>query len=258
MIGKIGAWTIGFVEESGRMSVHLGAVLKRCFTPPVRARAVIEQIHQLGVLSMLVVCVSGFTVGLVLAMQGHNTLKRFGATSALGSLVALSLIRELGPVLAALLVAGRAGSATAARIAAMVTTEQMSALRMMSIDPVHYVLMPRVVGMVIVMPLLAALFIVSGLAGGFTLSVAVLGVDPGSYQNGILNAVELGEDVLGGLFKALVFGGIVGLVATHRGYTCQPTSAGVGAATTSTVVISSMAVLLSDYVLTAFWQAGFQ
>lgn len=258
MISAIGRWSVGFVGEAGRLGFHSLAVLRRLFQPPVRVRAVVEQIHQLGVLSLLVVCVCGFSVGLVLALQGHNTLRRFGASSALGSLVALSLIRELGPVLTALLVAGRAGSAMAARIAAMVATEQMSALRMMSIDPVHYVLMPCAVGMLVVMPLLAALFIVSGLAGGFALSVGFLGIDPASYQNGILRSVELGPDVFGGLFKALVFGAMVGLVATHRGYTSEPTSAGVGSATTSTVVISSMAVLLSDYVLTALWQAGFQ
>ena len=258
MIGRVGAWAIGSVGESGRMGFHLLAVLRRLLQPPIRARAVLDQIHQLGVLSLLVVCVSGFTVGMVMAVQGHNTLQRFGATSALGSLVALSLIRELGPVLTALLVAGRAGSATAARIAAMVATEQMQALRMMSIDPVHYVLAPRFIGMLIVMPLLAALFIVSGLFGGYVLSVSFLGIDASTYQNGVTGSVELIEDVLGAGLKAFVFGAMVGLIATHRGYMSRPTSAGVSAATTSTVVISSVAVLLADYVLTALWQAGIQ
>lgn len=258
MIAWLGARAIDSVAESGRIGSHLVAVLKRAVTPPLRLRAVFDQIYQLGFLSLVVVCISGFTVGMVMAVQGHNTLQRFGATSALGSLVALSLIRELGPVLTALLVAGRAGSATAARIASMVATEQMQALRMMSIDPRHYVLMPAFVGMVIVMPLLTALFVVCGLGGGYALSTAVLGVDANSYQNGVTGAVEFVEDVLGAGLKAFVFGALVGLIATHRGFTARPTSAGVSAATTSTVVISSVAVLLADYVLTALWQAGVQ
>jgi phospholipid/cholesterol/gamma-HCH transport system permease protein len=255
-IRGLGASALTFVGGLGRISFYGLGLARRLLRPPVRWRAFAEQVHHLGVLSLLVICVSGFTVGMVMAIQGYNTLHRFGATSALGSLVALSLIRELGPVLTALLVTGRAGSAATAQIASMVVTEQFSALRMMSVDPVHYVLAPRFVGMLVVMPLLTALFIVSGLAGGYLLSVFFLGVDPGVYQNSVTGSVEFLADVAGGLLKSIVFGGLVGLVCTYLGYTSRPTTAGVSAATTGTVVVSSVAILASDYVLTALWKVG--
>jgi phospholipid/cholesterol/gamma-HCH transport system permease protein len=197
--------------------------------------------------------VSGLAVGMVIGLQGYNTLARFGATNSLGALVGLSLIRELGPVLTALLTTGRAGSATTAEIGTMVATEQLDGLRMMSIDPVHFVVMPRAAAMLVVMPLLSALFIVMGIFGGYLVGVALMGVDGGAYLSSLESAVDYYDDVVGSLLKAVVFGLLVGLVSTYRGFRSAPTSAGVSAATTSTVVVGSVAILLVDYVITALW-----
>jgi len=190
---------------------------------------------------------------MVLGLQGYNTLVRFGAEQSLGAVVGLSLIRELVPVLTALLATGRAGSATTAEIGTMVATEQLDGLRMMSINPIHLVVMPKTFAMVCVMPLLSALFIVFGLGGGYLVGVVLMGVDGGTYVSSLQNAVDYYDDVVGSLLKALVFGVLVGLIATYRGYTCAPTSAGVSAATTSTVVVASVSVLIFDYFITALW-----
>ncbi len=168
-------------------------------------------------------------------------------------MVGLSLIRELGPVLAALLVIGRAGSAVAAEIATMVTTEQLDGLRMLSINPIDFVAAPKAVAMLVVMPLLAALFIVCGLAGGYITGVGLMRGDPGSYMASLRAAVTFHNDVAGSLVKSVCFGALVSVIATYRGYTTTPTSEGVSAATTSTVVIASVSVLLLDYVITALW-----
>ncbi len=173
--------------------------------------------------------------------------------SALGAVVGLSLIRELGPVLTALLVTGRAGSAMAAEIASMVTTEQLDGLRMMSVDPMDFVVRPKALAMVLVMPLLSALFIVFAVFGGYVVGVELLGVDGGTYLTSLEGSIDFSDDVAGSLVKALTFGALVGFIATYRGYTSEPTAAGVSAATTGTVVVSSIAILLSDYVITALW-----
>ena len=204
-------------------------------------------------LSLLIICVCGLAVGMVLGLQGYNTLVRFGAEQSLGAVVGLSLIRELGPVLTALLATGRAGSATTAEIGTMVATEQLDALRMMAVDPVDLVVTPRALAMVCVMPLLSALFIACGLFGGWLVGVGLMGVDPGSYMGSLRSAVDFRDDVLGSFLKAVVFGALVGLVATYRGYGAAPTSAGVGAATTSTVVVASVSILVFDYFITALW-----
>jgi phospholipid/cholesterol/gamma-HCH transport system permease protein len=190
---------------------------------------------------------------MVLGLQGYNTLARFGATESLGAVVGLSLIRELGPVLTALLATGRAGSATTAEIGTMVATEQLDGLRMMSIDPVHLVVTPKALAMVVVMPLLSALFICCGLFGGFLVGVKLMGIDGGVYVTGLESAVVFRDDILGSLLKAVIFGVLVGLIATYRGYTSVPTSAGVSAATTSTVVVASVSILIADYFVTALW-----
>jgi len=190
---------------------------------------------------------------MVLGLQGHNTLVRFGAERSLGAVVGLSLIRELGPVLTALLATGRAGSATTAEIGTMVATEQLDGLRMMSINPIHLVVTPKTLAMIAVMPLLSALFIVCGLAGGYFVGVVLMGLDGGVYVSSLENAVDYYDDVFGSLIKAVVFGVLIGLISTYRGYTCKPTSAGVSAATTSTVVVGSVTVLIFDYFITALW-----
>jgi phospholipid/cholesterol/gamma-HCH transport system permease protein len=213
----------------------------------------VDELYKLGVLSLVIITVCGLAVGMVIGLQGYNTLARFGATTSLGAVVGLSLIRELGPVLTALLAIGRAGSATTAEIGTMVATEQLDGLRMMSIDPVHFIVMPRATAMVVVMPLLSALFIVMGIFGGYLVGVGLMGVDGGAYMSSLESSVDFHDDVVGSLLKALVFGVLTGLIATYRGYTSRPTSAGVSAATTSTVVVASVTVLLVDYVITALW-----
>jgi phospholipid/cholesterol/gamma-HCH transport system permease protein len=220
---------------------------------PARPGRVVQEIFDVGVLSLVVISISGAAVGMVLGLQGYNTLIRFGAEESLGAVVGLSLVRELGPVLTGLLVTGRAGSSMAAEIGAMVATEQLDGLRMMSIDPLHLVAMPKAFAMTFAMPLLSALFTGFGIFGGYLAGVRILGVDSGTYFSSLEDAVDFRDDVLGSLLKALIFGVIVGLIATYRGYTSRPTSAGVSAATTGTVVVASVTILISDYFITALW-----
>lgn len=252
-IRDLGFVTVRTVADLGRMAQFAADIVRCVVLPPYRPRALLDEMYKLGVLSLVVICVCGLAVGMVLGLQGYNTLERFGATGALGAVVGLSLVRELGPVLTALLATGRAGSATAAEIGTMVATEQLDGLRMMSIDPVDVVVTPKAVAMVLVMPLLSALFIVCGVFGGYLVGVQLLGVDGGAYLSSLETSVDFRDDVLGSLVKAVVFGGLVGLIATYRGFTSRPTSAGVSAATTATVVVGSVSVLLIDYVITALW-----
>jgi phospholipid/cholesterol/gamma-HCH transport system permease protein len=247
-------WSVTrFVADVGRLARFGLQILRAVVRLPVRARLFLDEVFKLGVLSLLIICVSGLAVGMVLGLQGYNTLVRFGAEQSLGAVVGLSLIRELGPVLTALLATGRAGSATTAEIGTMVATEQLDALRMMAVDPVDLVVTPRAVAMVCVMPLLAALFIVCGLFGGYAVGVALMGVDPGSYMGSLRSAVNFRDDVAGSFLKAVIFGVLVGLIATYRGFNAAPTSAGVGAATTATVVVASVSILIFDYFITALW-----
>ncbi|HYR95165.1 MAG TPA: MlaE family lipid ABC transporter permease subunit [Candidatus Binatus sp.] len=242
-----------FVVDLGRLARFAAQVARAAVAPPIRVRLFVQEVFKLGVLSLLIVCVCGLAVGMVLSLQGYHTLVRFGAEQSLGAVVGLSLIRELGPVLTGLLATGRAGSATTAEIGTMVATEQLDALRMMSVDPVDLVVTPRALAMVFVMPMLAALFIVFGLFGGYLVGVGLMGVDPGSYMSSLQSAVDFRDDVGGSLLKALIFGVLVGLIATYRGFFAAPTSAGVGAATTSTVVVASVSILIFDYFITALW-----
>jgi phospholipid/cholesterol/gamma-HCH transport system permease protein len=252
-VADLGALALRFVDDLGQLGVFAGRIGRAIVVPPARLRAFVDELYKLGVLSLVIITVCGLAVGMVIGLQGYNTLARFGATNSLGALVGLSLIRELGPVLTALLAIGRAGSATTAEIGTMVATEQLDGLRMMSIDPVHFIVMPRATAMVVVMPLLSALFIVMGIFGGYLVGVSLMGVDGGAYMSSLETSVDFHDDVVGSLLKALVFGVVTGLIATYRGYTSRPTSAGVSAATTSTVVVASVTVLLVDYVITALW-----
>jgi len=252
-VHDLGWAVVRFIDHLGRITVFALQVVRAVATPPNRVRAFVNELFNLGVLSLVIICVSGLAVGMVLGLQGYNTLVRFGAENSLGAVVGLSLIRELGPVLTALLATGRAGSATTAEIGTMVATEQLDGLRMMSINPIHLVVMPKTLAMICVMPLLSALFIVCGLAGGYFVGVALMGLDGGTYVSSLEAAVDYYDDVAGSLLKALVFGVLVGLIATYRGYTSAPTSAGVSAATTSTVVVGSVSVLIFDYFITALW-----
>jgi phospholipid/cholesterol/gamma-HCH transport system permease protein len=252
-IRGLGHWTLEALEDLGRLAEFGAGLLRAILAPPARPGRVVQEVFDVGVLSLVIVCISGGAVGMVLGLQGYNTLIRFGAEESLGAVVGLSLIRELGPVLTGLLVAGRAGSAMAAEIATMVAKEQLDGLRMMSIDPVHLVAMPKAVAVTLAMPLLSALFIACAIFGGYIAGVRILGVDAGTYYSSLESSVDFRDDVAGSLLKALIFGIIVGLIATYRGYTSEPTSAGVSASTTGTVVVASVTILVSDYFITALW-----
>ncbi len=253
LVRRLGAASVAAVEQLGSIARFAGHILATIVTPRPRVGRFVDELFRLGVLSVLIIVLCGVTVGAVLGLQGYNTLVRFGAADSLGAVVGLSLIRELAPVLTALLTTGRAGSATTAEIGTMVVTEQLDGLRMMSIDPVHYVVTPKALAMTAVMPLLSALFTVCGIFGGYLIGVRVMGLDAGLYMSSLQDAVSFRDDVLGSLLKALVFGALVGLIATYRGFTTRPTSAGVSAATTSTVVVSSVSILVFDYIITALW-----
>src|SRR5262245_10755544 len=180
-VADLGALALRFVDDLGRLGRFSASVARAMVVPPCRVRAFVDELYKLGVLSFVIITVCGLAVGMVIGLQGYNTLARFGATGSLGAVVGLSLIRELGPVLTGLLATGRAGSATTAEIGTMVATEQLDGLRMMSIDPVHFVVMPRATAMMVVMPMLSALFIVMGLVGGYLIGVGLMGVDGGAY-----------------------------------------------------------------------------
>ena len=249
----LGFRALAFVVHLGRMTTFSGAILLAGLRRPWRLRRFANELFDVGVLSLAIVCLSGATVGAVLGLQGYTTLSRFGAESSLGAVVGLSLVRELGPVLTALLVTGRAGSAMAAEIASMVTTEQLDGLRMMSIDPIDLVISPKALAMLVAMPMLNALFIAFAFFGGYVVGVELLGVDGGTYLSSMEGSITLEDDVAGTLLKSAIFGALVGLIATYRGYTSEASSAGVSAATTGTVVTGSVAILLFDYVITALW-----
>jgi phospholipid/cholesterol/gamma-HCH transport system permease protein len=252
-VENLGYRSLVVLEHLGRIAQFGLRIVMCLLVRPYRIRRLLADVYDAGVLSLPVVCLSGAVVGGTLSLLGYTTLVRFGAEEALGTLVGLSVIRELGPVLTALLVTGRAGSAIAAEIATMVTTEQLDGLRMMSIDPVDYVVSPKALAMLLVMPLLVGLFIVFALVGGYGIAVVLLGVDGGSFVSSMEGAVEFWNDVVGCLSKAITFGALTGLIATYRGYISEPTAAGVSAATTGTVVIGSVSILVFDFFLNGFW-----
>ena len=210
-----------------------------------------DQIHFLGNYSLAIITVSGLFVGFVLALQGYYTLQRYGSSEALGLLVALSLVRELGPVITALLFAGRAGTSLTAGIGLMKAGEQLSAMEMMAVDPVSRILAPRFWGGVIAMPLLAAVFSAVGIIGGWVVGVLMIGVDSGSFWSQMQGGVDVWADVGNGVLKSIVFGFTVTFIALLQGFEAQPTPEGVSRATTRTVVVASLAVLGLDFVLTA-------
>ena len=211
-----------------------------------------DQIFFLGNYSLAIIAVSGLFVGFVLGLQGFYTLQRYGSSEALGLLVALSLVRELGPVITALLFAGRAGTALTAEIGLMKAGEQLSAMEMMAVDPIRRILAPRLWGGVIAMPLLAAVFSAVGVAGGWMVGVLMIGIDAGSFWSQMQGGVDVWRDVGNGVIKSMVFGVTVTFVALYQGFEAQPTPEGVSRATTRTVVVASLAVLGLDFLLTAW------
>lgn len=216
-----------------------------------RGRLLIDQVHFLGNHSLAIIVVSGLFVGFVLGLQSYYVLQDFGSSEAVGLMVALSLVRELGPVVAALLFAGRAGTSLTAGIGLMKAGEQLAAMEMMAVDPVRRVLAPRFWGGVIAMPLLAAVFSAVGVVGGWLVAVKMIGIDEGAFWSQMQSGVDVWDDVGNGMIKSVVFGVTVTFVALLQGYECQPTPEGVSRATTRTVVMASLAVLGLDFVMTA-------
>nr|MBL8456218.1 lipid asymmetry maintenance ABC transporter permease subunit MlaE [Zoogloeaceae bacterium] len=245
-----GIWRLGFAT---RFMVLLLVYSGQSFR---RLHLTIREIYFSGVLSLLIIIVSGLFVGMVLGLQGYETLQRFGSGDALGVLVALSLTRELGPVVAGLLFASRAGSAVTAEIGLMKTTEQIKAMDMMAVSPIARVVAPRFWGGVISMPFLAAIFSTMGVIGGWLIGVVFIGVDAGAFWSQMQAAVDFRYDVLNGVIKSVVFGVAVSLIAVFEGYDCTPTAEGVSRAITRTVVSSALAILALDFVLTSFMFRG--
>ena len=247
---------IGFAVRSLLANLGHGAALfvrlMRLFGVTMRRFGLVrDQIHFLGNYSLAIIAVSGLFVGFVLSLQGYYTLQRYGSSEALGLLVALSLVRELGPVVSALLFAGRAGTSLTAEIGLMKAGEQLSAMDLMAVDPVQRILAPRFWAGVITMPLLAAVFSAVGIIGGWMVGVLMIGVDAGAFWSQMQGGVDVWKDVGNGIVKSVVFGITVTFVALLQGYEAQPTPEGVSRATTRTVVVASLSVLALDFVLTA-------
>ena len=234
----------------GRYAFFAGRVAAETPRALLRFGLVVEQVHNAGALSLVIIMLSGLFVGMVLGLQGFDLLERFGSEESLGTAAALGLLKELGPVITALLFAGRAGTALASEIGLMRATDQLSAMEMMAVDPLRRVVMPRFLGGVLSMPFLAAIFSMIGLYGAQLVGVQLMGVDQGQFWSQMRAAVALG-DVMEGVLKSFVFGIACSLIAVYEGYHAAPTAEGVGRATTRTVVISSVSVLLLDYMLTA-------
>lgn len=253
---KLGRSGLAILASLGRAHLLFAAILGGMPAMLKRPRLLIAQIFNVGVLSLLIIVVSGVFVGMVLGLQGHYVLSQFGAAESLGVMVAASLVRELGPVVTALLFAGRAGSALTAEIGLMKATEQLSGLEMMAVDPVKRVLTPRFFAGLISMPLLAALFSAVGVMGGWFLGVGMLGVDGGAFWGQMQAKIDFNEDILNGVIKSVVFGVVVTWIALFEGYDATPTSDGVSRATTRTVVQSALAVLGLDFILTALMFGG--
>jgi phospholipid/cholesterol/gamma-HCH transport system permease protein len=243
-------WRLGFAARFMFAVFLYSGVSFRRFSLTIR------EVYFSGVLSLLIITVSGLFVGMVLALQGYETLQRFGSTEALGVMVALSLVRELGPVIAGLLFASRAGSSVTAEIGLMKATEQLKAMDMMAVNPIARVVAPRFWGGVIAMPLLAALFSAMGIFGGWLVGVVFIGVDDGAFWSQMQAGVDFRYDIVNGVIKSFVFGIAVSLIAVFEGYDSAPTAEGVSRAITRTVVTSALTILALDFVLTSFMFRG--
>ena len=249
-IRRLGAAGIESFATTGRAGLLL---LNSLFRIPTLkdVKLTYMQLNHIGVQSLLIIIVCGFFIGMVLSLQGYTTLIKFGAEASLGPLVALSLVRELGPVVAALLFAGRAGSAMTAEIGLMKVTEQLSSMEMMAVNPIHRVIAPRLIAGIIAMPLLAAIFSAVAILGAHLVGVDWLGVDAGGFWSTMQATVDWHEDIFNGIIKSIVFGFFISWIAVFRGYDTVPTSEGISRSTTQTVVHSSLAILALDFILTA-------
>ncbi len=247
-LAYIGAAALALLSALGRIGLFLGQALGLIFIPPLKIQRIIRQMHFIGARSLLVIAMTGIFTGMVLGLQGYYTLTRFGSEAYLGPAVAISLITELGPVLSALMVTGRAGSAIAAEIGIMRITEQIDALEVMALNPIRYLVVPNIVAGLIVMPLLGALFAVIGIYGGYLIGVQLLGVSSGTYFGSMADFVGL-IDIRNGLYKSLSFGLLITFLCCFKGYHTGYGAEGVSKATTEAVVVSSVAVLVLDYFL---------
>jgi phospholipid/cholesterol/gamma-HCH transport system permease protein len=241
---------VATLRRIGSVAVFLGRILAQVVPAFAKPRLIVQQVYNAGARSLVIIMLSGLFVGMVLGLQGFDLLQRFGSEDALGVAAALGLLKELGPVVTALLFAGRAGTSLASEIGLMKATDQLTAMQMMAVDPVRYVVAPRFIGGFIAMPLLNAIFCGIGLYGAQLIGVSLMGVDAGAFWSQTQNAVEL-NDVYEGIIKSFAFGTACSLIAVYEGYHAAPTAEGVGLATTRTVVTSSVLVLLIDYMLTA-------
>lgn len=246
----IGRWALWVIGEMGRVLLFLLTTISWLIRPPFRPFQIVKQLHFIGYKSSFVVVLTATFTGMVLALQGYYTLRKFGSEALLGSAVALSMIRELGPVLASLMVTARAGSAMTAEIGIMRITEQIDALETMAISPLQFLIAPKVLAGVLSVPLLVALFDIVGIYGGYLVGVELLGVSAGAYWNSIESAVEW-KDVYGGILKSLSFGLIISWICCYKGFTTTMSAEGLGQATTQAVVMSSVLILIWDYFLTS-------
>lgn len=251
-LGGIGGAVRGVFGEIGFAIRMLWAIVRGSGTLLRRPRLMTDQIHFIGNYSLIIIAVSGLFVGFVLGMQASYILNKYGSEQALGLMVALSLVRELGPVVTALLFAGRAGTSLTAEIGLMKAGEQLSAMEMMGVNPLHRVIAPRFWAGVVAMPVLAAIFSAVGVIGGYLIGVKLIGVDEGEFWSQMQSGVDVWADVGNGVFKSFVFGIAVTFIALWQGYQAQPTPEGVARATTHTVVIASLMVLALDFVMTTF------
>jgi phospholipid/cholesterol/gamma-HCH transport system permease protein len=254
-IERLGANTSQLILELGRMAAFGGAALLSWLRPTFwLLPRLVREVYDTGVLSLPIVCLSGLTVGMVLGLQLYWVLIVFGAETSLGGVIGLVLVRELGPVLTGLLVTGRAGSAMAAEIAVMNASEQLDGMKTMAMDPVRFVVGPKALSMVLCMPLLNGLFICFAIAGSWLIAVQLLGLDPGVFFGNLDEQVDYETDVVGTNLKAIVFGALVALIATYRGFTSGRSAEEVSRATTSSVVTASVWILLADFVVTSLWK----
>ncbi len=250
MVLLLGRSALQKVQVIGRGGIFLVLSFFYAFVPPYRFSRVMKEIEFIGAKSFLIIFITALFTGMVLGLQGYYTLRKFGSETLLGAAVALSIIRELGPVLCALMVTGRAGSAMTAEIGIMKITDQVPALEMMAVDPIKFIISPKIIAGLICVPLLTAFFDLVGILGGYLVGVIVLGVNEGAFFSNMINATTY-DDIYGGFIKSIHFGVLIPWFCSFIGYTCVPTTEGVSSATTNAVVLTSLTIFIMDYVLTS-------
>lgn len=251
LVRKTGERTLSFYQSTGQFSIFFFHILIGRPKFKMGFKLLVAQLFSVGCLSLVIIIVSSLFIGMVLGLQGYTILRKFGAEQALGQLIALSLVRELGPVMCALLFAGRAGSAITAEIGLMKATDQLSSMEMLGVNPIRRIVAPRFWAGQISMPILALIFSVVAIYGGYLVGVKWLGVDSGAFWANMQSSVNFYDDIVNGIIKSIIFGTIVTWIAVYQGYECVPTAEGIGRATTRTVVYSSLAILCLDFFLTA-------